>query len=190
MKYQEVEFKYNADGISLEKFNAICRGAGPAEYHQIAGHDYFFSSPSAPGAFARHRIADGVFNQLTFKRKTDDKNNYVRTEHNIDLAVATTRHQVQSLMAEFGYEPDGSIFKAVFFYTYDTHVVVFCVVYDADLRETGRYVEIEMREDYEWPRGYDVYGRLVELEREFSALGISPQSRMKKSLYELNRRKA
>lgn len=184
MKFMEIETKYNASEISLAKFNEFCQAQpGERKYLVASGWDYFYDSTRTEG-FARHRV--GVdFNQLTYKRKTTAKNNFIRQEDNLNLMPPVTVSQVASFLNKFGYTLNKSIFKNCFIYQYDRHTAVYYVIYDDTLKEVGRYIEIEMSEDYSWKSEQEAWDALTNLEREFKELGLSAQGRMKKSLYEI-----
>lgn len=182
----EVEFKYRAEDIQLDKFEAFAKERAPAKVLTASGYDYFYANEKDPGSFARLRSGADM-HQLTFKRKTNDANNFVRTEHNIDLARKMTRDQVSALLLEFGYKPDLTIFKNCFVYSYDYYTLVYYVCYDTQMKELGRFIEIEMAEEYPWSNETEAWDSLTALERLCKPLGITPQARVKRSLFELFR---
>ncbi len=188
MKHLEVEFKYRADDISLEKFTELCKNRGEHKFVEASGYDHFYSHPDNDDRFCRHRIGPDL-NQLTFKRKSVERNNYVRTEHNINLQKQVSRDQVQALCSEFGYKFNVSVFKTCFVYKYDRHTKVYYICYDTNMKELGRFIEIEMSEEHPWESEDQAKQELLELEAKLSeVLSISPQSRMRKSLFELYRK--
>lgn len=182
----EIEFKYNADSISLVRFHEFCAEREPVKYLHASGFDYFYERVKEPGSFCRHRVGPDS-NQLTFKRKLDDKNNYIRTEHNLDLGPAVTVPQVAALCSEFGYDPNFSLFKNCFIYCYDYYTLVYYICSDLDMKELGRFVEIEMREDHDWRNEQEAMDALLAMERFCKPLGITPQARVKRSLFEMFR---
>lgn len=184
MKYREVEFKYNAEGISLAKFHEFCRGRTPFDYLSASSPDHFYCNTKNDGSFYRFRDG-GDFKQLTFKKKTVDQNNFIRTEHNITLASTTKEDQVRALVAEHGYKYDTSVFKTCFIYFYDYYTLVYYVCLDYEHKEIGRFVEIEVNEDYPWKSEQEAWDSLIALEKLCKGLGVSPQARIKKSLYEM-----
>jgi adenylate cyclase class IV len=186
MRYMEIETKYRADTISLSSFLKFCESRSPLRVVNAAGYDHFYESLKVPGSFCRHRIGLDT-NQLTFKRKTSDSNNFIRTEHNLDLSGAV-REQVAALCKEFGYEHNFSLYKNCFVYGYENYTLVYYIVYDEDLHELGRFVEIEMKEDYPWESEQQAWDQLLVFEKLCKPLGISPQSRVKRSLFELYRK--
>ena len=180
----EIEFKYNASEIDLPAFVALCTKLSPKNFIGASGWDYFYENVKDPTAFGRLRVGPDS-NQLTFKRKLADKNNFVRTEHNIDLANHVTKDQIEALVSEFGYKYNTQLFKNCHIYQFDRHIFVYYIVYDAAMKELGRYVEIEMSEEHPWENDQQALDALVELEKAMKPLGISPQSRIKRSLWEM-----
>lgn len=183
MKYEEIEFKYRADDISLRDFTAFCNEKTPRNYLEASGFDHFYSGEK-DYRFCRHRIGADI-NQLTFKRKTEEKNNYVRTEHNIELDKSVSLGQIRALCKEFGYEYSSSLFKNCFIFKYKDHILVFYICYDTDMKELGRFVEIELDESIDFGGKEESMRRLTEIEYELKSVGIKPQARVKRSLFEM-----
>ena len=180
----EIEFKYNAEAIPLSSFVELCASRQPENLILASGWDHFYENTKNPDAFCRLRVGPDS-NQLTFKRKLADKNNFIRTEHNIDLERHVSLEQIANLVSEFGYKPNTKLFKNCFIYKFDKHIFVYYIVYDAGMKEVGRYVEIEMSEEHPWESEAQAMEALIELEKVFKPLGISPQSRIKRSLWEM-----
>jgi len=183
----EIEFKYIAKA-DLSAFQDFCEKRNAERFQIVSGFDHFYSKSAEPSSFYRHRVNTNE-NQLTFKKKTVDDNSYIREEHNIDLPLTVSREKIQALCNINGYLYDFSIFKNCFIYSYDYYTLVFYVCYDTQLKELGRFVEIEMKEDYNWSTEEEAYGELVTLERLCKNLGLSPELRVKLSLYEQFRSK-
>jgi adenylate cyclase class IV len=184
MKSLEIETKYNADAIDLTAFHAFCKDRGEHRYIFASGYDHFFQSKEDDDAFCRHRIGPDM-NQLTFKRKLAASNNFIRTEHNLTLAETAGEDVVQSLCSEFGYAYNTSIFKNCFVYVYSEYTLVYYVCYDLNLKEIGRFVEIEMSEEREWASQDDAWKQLMVLEKLCKPLGLTSQGRIRRSLYEM-----
>lgn len=186
MKFVEVETKYRADNIPLKDFKVFCQDKTPNKHIFASGYDDFYQNNKDKDAFCRHRRGTDL-NQLTFKRKTADGNNFVRVEHNLDLN-GVSADQIRALCGEFGYEPNMTIFKTCYVYTYEWYTLVYYIVYDDDMKELGRFIEIEMKEDYAWQTEQAAWDELLVLEKLCKPLGISAQSRVKRSLFELYRK--
>lgn len=186
-KFSEIETKYRADDITLTKFHEFCKERPNLKSYVTAfGPDHFYAKVSDTDSFCRHRVGADM-NQLTFKRKTSDANNFIRTEHNLNLNNITVE-QVAALVKEFGYDYNTSIQKVCFVYKYDFYTLVYYFCYDLDMQELGRFVEIEMCEDYKWANQQDAWDQLVAMERLCKPLGLTPQCRIKRSLFELFRK--
>lgn len=183
MQFREVEFKYRADSIPLSEFIKFCEERKPSSYTEASGFDHFFDKKGTTDAFCRYRKGLDI-HQLTFKRKTSESNNYVRTEHNIDLDPEVTKSQITALLCEFDYGFNFSLFKSCFIYKYDWYTMVFYTCYDKDMKELGRFVELEMSENKRWKEG-EAEAELTVLEKLCKPLGITPQARIKRSLFEL-----
>ncbi len=180
---RELEYKYSADGVCLEKFTAFALAQKPTESLSVCGFDTFYASPGDPNTFLRHRIGDN-FNQLTVKRKLTDKNNFLRDEINLTLSKDTSEETLHALATIMGFEFNRKIFKTVFVHTYPRYVLAYYVVYDLDMVELGRFLEIEMSENHQWEYAGEPWELLKTIESEARVLGITPQGRIKKSLYE------
>lgn len=183
MKFKEIEFKYNAN-IGLKEFTTLCDKLAPKSSLIASGYDHFYSNPNTPDSFWRHRIGHD-FNQLTFKKKLTTNNNYIRTEINANFDSKMKQTDVEGLIGAFDYVYNTSLFKNCFIYTYQDHILVYYVVYDTDMNEIGRFLEIELDEDTLFPSEEAAWERLVELEKIYLPLGITPHNRIKRSLYEM-----
>lgn len=189
MKSKEIEFKYFANNLNLTTFKEFCIGRNPVSYKQVSGYDTFFSNPEKPQTFYRYR-EDGEGNkQLTFKRKEELNNSFVRTEHNIELAKEGDFEHIINYIEEHDYTRDASIFKSCFIYNFEWYTLVYYVCYDDDMRELGRFIEIEMKENYPWLNQQHAWGELVTLERICKRLGCKKEERLVLSLYEMYGRK-
>lgn len=185
---KEIEFKYKADNIALSDFVAFCKSSNPISSKEASGFDYFYAHPGEPDSFARHRIEPGKFNQVSFKRKTVGKNNFIRVEHNITLGDKVSPKEISDFLKEFGYGYNTSIFKNCFIHQYNDHVIVFYVCFNQDFKEIGRFIEIEIDEMRASADPVWAMSRLSEIECEMKVLGITPQARIKRSLFEMYRK--
>ena len=180
----EIEFKYNADCVALRTFQDFCRRLNPITEVMPAGYDHFYNKTGDEVSFCRHRVG-ALTNQLTFKRKLQDNNNSVRTEHNIDLSKEMSKQQIEAFLKEFGYKWCSTIYKNAFVYVYDKYSFCYYIVYTEGMEELGRFIEIEMSEEHPWESQEQAYKMLQELEKEVSVVGLFPSRRLKKSLYEM-----
>lgn len=186
-KHKEIEMKYNADSISIDSFKAFCLGREPLEYIVASGWDYFYAHKTEKDSFCRLRNSADL-NQLTFKRKLTEKNNYIRAEHNIDMQHSVKQDQVEALVNEFGYVYNMALFKNCFIYNYEWYTLVYYIVYNEAMREVGRFIEIEMDEAKDWKDTSEAYKELTILEKLCKPLGLNSKERVSLSLFELYRK--
>lgn len=184
IKNLEIEYKYRPR-LSLTDFHNYCKSINPQKFVLVSGWDYFYSKKSDPDSFYRHRV-NANDNQFTFKRKHEQTNSTVRTEHNIDLPLTVSTEKVRDLAAIHGYIPDCSIFKNCFIYNYETYTLVYYIVYDNDMVELGRFVEVEMREDYAWTSKEEALAALDKLDFLLAMSGIVGE-KFSESLFEMYR---
>lgn len=188
MKFLEIEFKYNAENVDFKAFEEFALSKKPLKSIIVSGFDHFYSHAKNPDSFCRHRIGPDL-NQLTFKRKDPTANNNVtRTEHNINLATDTSKEQIEAFCKEFNYFYNTSIFKTCFVYTYEWYTLVYYIVHDTNMKEVGRFLEIEASESYAWGSKEEALSSIISIERFAKGLGLSAQSRLKKSLWEMFRK--
>lgn len=186
MENMEIEFKYKAIA-SLSDFKTFCEAKNPLKFQIVSGYDHFYSADKDKDSFYRHRVNTNE-NQLTFKRKTVKDNSFVREEHNIDLPLNVSQEKIKALCGINGYEYDTSIFKNCFIYNYEYYILVYYICYDLDLNETGRFIEIEMKEDHDWKDEKDAFENLRVVEKFCKPIGLLPSGRIKSSLFEMFRR--
>lgn len=183
MKHKEVEYKYNSSGIQLSKFHHFCLEMEPLNYKEVSGTDQFYQNKSMPDRFYRYRVANADDMELTLKI-VSDSGNVIRDEHNISL-----KHMSSSAIGAYvkasGFEYSGEIFKNCFIYTYDYFILVYYICYNTNMQESGRFIEIEMREDYPWHSVEEAKQELDTREKLCKNLGIGPDSRESRSLFEM-----
>lgn len=185
MNFKEIELKFKADKISIKDFRKFCESRAGYEYITTSGFDQFFESPKDSTGFLRHRKENSRFNQLTFKRKLAEKNNFIRNEINISLGLEVTESQVTALAKELGYDFSFALFKNCFIWKFPLYTLVVYVCYDDNLKEIGRFIEIEMDEDHDWGSEDAAWQALTNLEKQLEPLGITAQNRVKRSLFEM-----
>jgi adenylate cyclase class IV len=180
MEFKEIETKYDARSIKLQAFVAACNALRPTRRLDTGSWDHYYLRPD--GTALRYRA--GQKPELTVKRKSSDRNNFVRLELNLKIDPETSLGFVDKWAEVEGYRPDFAIYKSCVIFYWDTHNVVYYVVYDTELRELDRYVEIEMSEDRSWNSEQDAWEALQEIEKQLSHLGINHSRRLRLSLQE------
>lgn len=183
---KEIEFKYPAKNISLQTFNDFCKNMHDhVGYRDNLGTDKFFTHPEKPDTFFRLRQDSGTL-QLTFKRKIAQDNS-MRIEYNLN--VDNDQGSAHCLIEEMGYKYDTILHKVNHVHIFPWYVLSYYICYNSDMVEYDRFIEIEMREDCKWTSEQEVFNELRIVEKMFKPLGISPDKRIKESLYEMFRSK-
>jgi adenylate cyclase class IV len=183
MENKEYEFKYNAETIKLEDFHKTCKILNPIEIKEVSSWDVYYTDKQ--NNFIRYRNSLSK-PELTIKRKINENNNQDRIEVNIQL-----KDNKESTILAFtdllGYKENFRIYKNCCIYYYDNVDIVYYIVYNENMKEIGRFLEIEFLED----KAADpklVFDILKDYEYSISNLGILPQNRLKKSLFEMYRK--
>lgn len=182
MSNKEYEFKFNANDIKLSDFHKVAKTLNPLRQLEVSSWDTYYTNKD--GNFMRYRNSEEK-PELTIKRKTTESNNQNRVEINLPLRPCN-ESIIEGFVGLEGYKQNFKIFKYCFIYYYENVDIVYYIVYDPELKEQARYLEIEFLEDntnnFTTEQIFDI---LKEYEQKLSSLGITPQSRMKKSLFEL-----
>lgn len=184
MHFKEIETKYRAEDIKLVDFVKRAEELQPTSQLQTASFDHYYAKDDA---FIRYRA--GSRPELTMKVKSKDANNFVRVECNLPLEVtqdATEQKQVVEKFCQMlGFSHNFSIYKTCFIYFWGNHNLVYYVVYDSELKEKDRFIEIELNEKIEWTSEEDAWNELVKIEKNLESVGIKPQRRIRLSLFEM-----
>ncbi len=182
MKFKEIEFKYDADDISMEKFIDMVEAMSPKKRMLVSSYDDYFTDDK--GNFIRYRYHDSR-GELTIKRKTTDKNNNERIEVNVPTG-GDNFEATQAFVNLLGYKHNFGIFKTCKIYWVENAVLVYYVVCNKhDLKEARRFIEIEADEEYAWASEEDAWAHVEKYEKLFEQIGITSRNRMRKSLYEI-----
>lgn len=182
MKHKEIEFKYNAADISMEKFIELAKNLKPFKQLLVSSHDDYFVD--AKNNFIRYRHRDG-WGELTIKRKMSDKNNNERIEVNIPTS-GQNYEDTEAFVNLLGYKHNFGIFKTSQIYWIDNIVMAYYVVYNKQtLKEEQRFVEIEADESHPWESEEQAWAHVEKYEKLLEPLGISSRHRMRKSLFEI-----
>lgn len=186
-RFKEVETKYNAAEIGFKDFINYCESLNPKYVRKLrtSGYDHFYADPKDSDTFCRHRVGED-WNELSYKKKLADFDNFVRDEVNIKLGKGVGQDEVKAFLSAMGYSYNTSIFKNALIYEFDKVILVYYVIYTEDLIEIGRFMEIEAREDYPWPSVQAAWDVVTVVEKVAEKeLGISYRKRIKKSLWEM-----
>lgn len=187
MKFKEIEFKYDAADIEMEKFIDMVEEMKPEKRMLVSSYDDYFTDDK--GNFIRYRYHDSR-GELTIKRKVTDKNNNERVEVNLPTG-GDNFEATEAFVNLLGYKHNFGIFKTCKIYWVDNVVLVYYVVYDKKgLKESRRFIEIEADEEKTWANEEAAWAHVEKYEKLFEPLGITSRNRMRKSLYELFRKES
>lgn len=200
--YVELEYKYRADNIKLEDFCNLIKRLNPLKETKVSSWDYYFCKKEDPfqeypmtydSSFIRFR--DSTINpELTQKTKTHTNNNFNRVE--IDLPLDRTKitlETVNKFMNTLGYEENFRIYKNCFVYWLDSVNFVYYTVFDKDLKELGRFIEVEVNKEKvteldKVNKNPYFSGSEIELDlyaNKLEELGLTSKNIMQESLFEL-----
>lgn len=189
-QFKELEYKYNADKVGLAEFTTLMNKIGQKMYPiekviEVSSWDIYYTNEKKE--FIRFRVSENK-PELTIKRKTTDQNNNDRIEVNVPVSPALNEPTMDAFTNLLGYNKNFKIYKSCFIYFFPEVDIVYYIVYDENLRELGRYIEIEVLEEYaKHPSNPSeiCFARLKTYESFLSEIGITPQNRLKKSLFEM-----
>lgn len=194
MPFTEFETKYRVEPHILTEFKTIMdRVEGLNKFIYVEGPDEYFVKD---GRFIRYRKAshglDDNRAELTLKVKPDlAKNNIIRKEVNIRVDN-TPLDAIHEFIKEIGFLPNFKIWKSCHIYNFTDATLVFYTVYDTTdgkAQKTDNFLEIEVSEELMHELTEDqCWDIITKYEKLLEGVGISPQKRLRKSLYEMYKR--
>src|SRR5690606_26309558 len=108
--------------------------------------DTYYTRPGSLEEFQRFRESDDP--ELTIKRKVKDSNNWERIESDLPLdPKRITEDKVTFHVGLDGYVKNFKIYKTCFIYWFDNTNAVYYIVYDEEMKERGRFIEVEINKD-------------------------------------------
>jgi adenylate cyclase class IV len=183
--FHELEYKYKADNVGYLDFKNLMETLDPKKVIEISSPDTYFKSKD-DSKFLRFR--NGLTPELTFKVKIDEANNWDRIEVDLPLDYARINRETASKFATLlGYIENFTIYKSCFVYIMEEVNYVYYIVFDENMKEKGRFVEVEVNKEkvQDLEQGKALLNDSAE---KLKSLGLTPQNRMKKSLFELYRK--
>jgi predicted adenylyl cyclase CyaB len=185
-KFLEIETKYDASDIDRIKFKNLLRSLSPKSFLYVESTDIYYSKGDE---FIRYRMPPETDktkrSELTFKKKTTNGNNVVRTEVNLRVDSNDPK-TVEAFCEGLGYKKNFSVYKICDIYFFDDADVVFYTVLDEN-KKSASFLEIEVNEslDISEEQAREI---IVKYEKLLSSLGLNAQKRMRRSLWEIYRR--
>lgn len=181
MHFKEVETKYDAEKINISQFHEIVNKLNVRKRLLVSSFDDYFTNDCGEFVRYRHRPDRG---ELTIKKKTEDRNNNQRTEVNIPTS-GDNLEAVSAFLGLQGYTYNFGIYKTCDIFWTDKVDLVYYVVYDKNFKELRRFIEIEADESLEWESEEEAWNEVLKYEKMLEPLGITPQHRLRKSLFEV-----
>lgn len=183
MSFRELEYKYRADSVGLSEFRALMQGLNTKKTIDISSWDIYYTKDGEPDKFQRFR--NGSTPELTKKRKINTNNNWERVEVDLPLDEERVTEEIVSKYVSIdGYCENFRIYKTCFIYWLDNINFVYYIVYDRNLREQGRFIEVEVNKEMVNDLD-DANDTLNQAEITLGELGITHKNRLKKSLFEM-----
>lgn len=183
-QFLEIETKYDANDIERIKFKALMESLVPKTFLYVEGTDVYYVKQE--NDFLRYRMAarhlDDKRSELTFKKKSVDKNNNVRTEVNLRVDINDPT-LVAAFCEGLGYKRNFSVYKYCDIYFFeDANLVYYDVVSDGGIG--GSFIEIEASEEIGLTAD-QAWEVVQKYEKLLAPLGITAQKRKKLSLFEM-----
>ena len=183
INFKEIEYKYEAKNINIKTFDTFVKALNPSNVITVSSFDEYYKSDIGSVDFIRYRYNDSS-KELTIKKKTIDSNNTNRLEINLNLAE-TNDMKIQTFIGLIGYEFKFKIYKTSHIYEFDNVIVAYYIVYDENMIECGRFLELEASEHYSFRDEQHAIGAINNFEKLLENFGITYRHRLKKSLFEM-----
>lgn len=182
--FTEFETKYRIDEDKLQEFKILVDSFTELKsFLYVEGYDYYYVH--SDGSFLRYRKGDYDKSnraELTIKHKREEKHNVNRMEVNLRVDYSS-KEEIKQFANVLNYHYNFHIWKSCHIYHFPDAVVVYYTVRDSDKKLTN-FIEIEVNEHLKVTedQAWDI---IRKYESVLSSLGVTPQKRLRKSLYEM-----
>lgn len=188
MNYHELEYKYQADHVNFRDFHNLMVRIGFSKHLTTSSWDIYYTSQDAENDFQRFRMCPN-YPELTRKVKTSQNDNFARVEVDLPLdPTSVTEDIVTKYVSLKGYKENFRVFKSCDIYWQDVVNYVLYVVSDADRREVGRFIEVEVNKPKVAAlnvQGIDTTLLLKSAAACLKELKVDVDAPIKKSLFEM-----
>ncbi|MCX9024596.1 MAG: hypothetical protein OIN85_00705 [Candidatus Methanoperedens sp.] len=188
-RFTEFETKYRTEISQLLPTKIILESLPDLQkFIYCQGPDTYYTKPD--GSFGRYRRGQfpwsDKFAQWTIKQKREGaKNNVQRFESNWRVD-GTPANEIAAGAEAGGYKFNFEIWKMCHIYYFPDATLVFYTVREKGRTEVAHFIEIEVKEEtiheLTEQQAWDV---IAKYEKILEPVGISPQKRLRKSLYEM-----
>ena len=197
LEFHEFEVKFRMDEAQLNAWKQLIinykkeNEDSYKEFIYIDSDDIYYvkdvSSEDVEYDFIRYRFSDSKKDkraELTTKKKLKDTNNIKRIEYNVRVDN-NSKETVDGFVTGLGYNINFRIMKFVSIYKFkDATLPFYTVVDDSGNRQS--FCEIEVDEELLHKIDEEEAWEIVKkYEKILEPLGVSPQKRLRKSLYEM-----
>lgn len=191
-KLTEFETKYRVEPTQLNAFKEVMRNTQDLlQFVYVEGPDFYYVN--SEGAFARYRKpmhgTDLSRVEITFKVKPEGAKNNIK-RHEVNWRVnETSRESIDAGLSLMGFQLNFSIWKECHIYVLDDATLAFYTVSDITdgaATKVDSFCEIEVDEEsIHTLTEEQAMGVIVKYEKMLAPLGLSPQRRLRKSLFEM-----
>ena len=187
-EFKELEYKFYASKVDLKDFIKFMTELNPKLRKDVSSWDYYYTNDINSDEFMRFRESQDP--ELTIKRKTKKSNNWQRIE--LDLPLDRDRialPTVETFANLLGYTENFRIYKTCFIFWFENVNFVYYVVYNENMKEVDRFLEVEVNKDRVPELGLDkAMEELRSAALKLDKFDLSLQNRLRKSLFEMFRK--
>lgn len=187
MEFNEIEYKYAADNISLNYFKYKCESIYKNDnisYYNIynnlkyiVSNDYFYNAKDSNINILRYRVDNkSTYQEVTIKKNTGES---ISNRIEVNIKVDSDKETIDNFFELLGYRYEYSIKKESYIYDFKNCECVYYTVYKNGV-SVGNFIEIEAKCD----NIKDSYDIINKFEHD---LGLDGNIRLNDSLYELCR---
>lgn len=181
---QSIQMPFKLIVEKMPTFKSFIYAEGPDEYFINGKLFARYRKESNKGADSRA--------ELTMKIKPEGaKNNIIREEYNIRVD-GTPRETIVKFLNALNFEYNFTVMKTCFIYHMEDATLVSYTVADVtngEMKREDNFVEIEVSEEkIHTMTEEEAWAILVKYEKALESLGINPQKRLRKSLFEMYKR--
>jgi hypothetical protein len=182
--YKELEYKYNAENVKLIDFQKLMEDLNIVNYVDASSWDIYYTRPGEKEEFLRYRKSPTI-PELTRKRRVSETNVWERIEVDIPLDPKRIKEDdIKAWATLDGMMENFRIYKSCFIYFLEDINYVYYTVYDINMHEKGRFMEVEINKHRLEELGDRAKDVLKEGEDKLAPLGISAKNRMRLSLFD------
>ena len=189
LEFAEFEVKFRVAGDSVYAFKALAEKLpGLLQFIYLESDDLYYVKEG--DEFLRHRFDKKNLagrQELTYKKKMKSANNIYRKENNM-RCDDNSIEGVADFCENLGFKWNFKISKYVHIYKFEDATLPFYTVID-EAGNMDHFMEIEVDEEKLKGMTEDQAWEVIQkYEKLLAPLGITPQKRLRKSLFEMYRK--